>query len=96
MTFYEYELMIKAHKWKQFDKVREMHEQAWVNREINAKKNTGTSKKPKMEYVYKDMKSFFKQDEYLENLGLVEKKEKKSSKIWSLIAKANKSKRKGD
>lgn len=56
MTFYEYELRMKAYALKRTDEEYRIHLQAWTNREVNAKRKKG---KRGMEYVFKDFKKFF-------------------------------------
>lgn len=56
MTFYEYELRMKAYALKKADEEYRIYLQAWANREVNAKRKKG---KHGMEYVFKDFKKFF-------------------------------------
>lgn len=56
MTFYEYELRMKAYQLQMIDQEYRIHRLAWVNREVKAEKKTGKNKtKP----VYSNFKDFF-------------------------------------
>lgn len=45
-----------------------MHKQAFVNREVEAKKNVGTKKKPEEQWIFKDFNSFFDYEKAIEDL----------------------------
>ena len=56
MTLYEYNMKMTAFRLRQADREYESHLQAWVNREIKAKREAG---KKKLVPVYKTFKQFF-------------------------------------
>lgn len=56
MTLYEYSLRMTAFRLRRADREYEIHLQAWLNREIKAKKKAG---KRKMIPVYENFKQFF-------------------------------------
>lgn len=81
MTFYEYELRMKAYELKMIDEEYRIHRQAWVNREVKAEKKTG---KNKMKPVYTKFKDFF---DYEKMVDMVRGGEVKSKRTVSSISK---------
>lgn len=75
MTFYEYELRMRAYRLKTVDDEYKIYLQAWVNREIKAEKRKG---KTRSEPVYKRFEDFFNYGDRLKNV-LGEEPEKKAS-----------------
>lgn len=59
MTIWEYELRMTAYALRKLDSERDIHLQAWVNRQVKAEKNIGTAKKPKMVPIFTNFKEFF-------------------------------------
>jgi len=91
MTIWEYELRMTAYALRKLDSERDIHLQAWVNRQVKAEKNIGTEKKPKMIPVFKTFKEFFDYEK-VENeiLGIKEETNKiKDNKLKGLMRKAN-------
>lgn len=56
MTIHEYSLRMTAFRLRRADREYEIHLQAWLNREIKAKKKSG---KRKMILVYENFRQFF-------------------------------------
>lgn len=65
MTLYEYSLRMTAFRLKRADREYEIHLQAWLNREIKAKKKSG---KRKMIPVYENFKQFFDYEKYINEI----------------------------
>lgn len=65
MTFWEYDLKVRAYNLRQIDKERDLHWQAWLSREIQAKKKKG---KNGLKYVYGKWADFFDGGKLLEAL----------------------------
>ncbi|WP_187376288.1 MULTISPECIES: hypothetical protein [Clostridia] len=63
MTFYEYELRMKACRLKRVDEEYRIYLQAWVNREVKAERKKG---KGRTEPVYKRFDRFFDYEKRLE------------------------------
>ena len=55
LTIPEYEMLCQAYKLKAVDEQSRMHQQAWLNIQAGAQKESGKKLKP----VYKTFKSFF-------------------------------------
>lgn len=55
MSVWEYELRLKAYKLRMVDRDFEIHEQAWMNREVKAEKKSGKGRKP----IYRRFDEFF-------------------------------------
>lgn len=56
MTYYEFDIRMKAYTLQREDRERDMHVMAWLYREIMATQTV----QGKSEYVYKSFASFFK------------------------------------
>lgn len=72
MTFPEYLYRMKAYNLSKIDKEYDMHLQAWINREINMKKQQGKN----TVYVYKEFKDFF---DYEKRLNEIEREKEESN-----------------
>lgn len=64
MTFYEYDLRMRAFELQAIDEEYRIHRQAWANREVKAEKKSGKNKKKP---VYTKFKDFFDYEK-MENL----------------------------
>lgn len=95
MTLYEYNMRMTAYQLKQADREYEIHLQAWMNREIEAKKKSG---KKKMVPIYKTFKQFFDLEKRIKEILQPEEKtvlSTRSQGIYDLM-KRQKERRKVD
>ncbi len=87
MTLYEYNMRMTAFRLKQADREYEIHLQAWMNREIKAKREAG---KNKLVFVYKTFKQFFDLEKRVRGIMQAEEKtgvNMKSQGIYNLMKK---------
>lgn len=93
MTFWEYELRMKAYALRRTDEEFMVYLQAWTIREAQAKKRAG---KNGLKYIYRTMKEFFDYDAHISEIlhGKKAKKENKQSNIASRLMEYER--RKGD
>ena len=77
MTFYEYELRMRAYRLKTVDDEYRIYLQAWVNREIKAERRKG---KTRSEPVYKRFEDFFNYENRLKSVLGKELERKPSSR----------------
>lgn len=59
LTYFEYEMLMKAFRLRSVDEEFAYYRQAWINREVEAKKSAG---KNKQKYVYSKFKDFYDYD----------------------------------
>ena len=87
MTIYEYQIRMTAYQISELDESRKLHEQAWLNKQINATKQIGKKEVP----YFKTFKEFFDYDSKLNEILGVEKSNpiKNDKKLNSLLQKAN-------
>ena len=93
MTFWEYELRMKAYALRRTDEEFMVYLQAWTIREAQAKKRAG---KNGLKYIYRTMKEFFDYDARISEIldGKKAKKEKEQSSIANRLMEYER--RKGD
>ncbi len=87
MTLYEYNMRMTAFRLKQADREYAIHLQAWMNREIKAKRESG---KKKLVPVYKTFKQFFDFEKRVREILRTEEKagvNMKSQGIYNLMKK---------
>jgi hypothetical protein len=87
MTLYEYGLRMTAFRLRRADREYELHLQAWLNREIKAKKKSG---KRKMVPVYGNFKQFFDYEKCINEILRPEEKSGMNTKgrgIFDLMKK---------
>lgn len=87
MTLYEYNMRMTAFRLKQADREYGIHLQAWANREIKAKRESG---KKKLVPVYKTFKQFFDLEKRIREILRVEEPvgiNTKSRGIYNLMKK---------
>src|SRR5690625_7256320 len=65
MTLEELELRRKAYRLQQVDKERDLHWQAWLNRQVKAMKEVGK----KQEYIFKKFKDFYDYEKHLNDIN---------------------------
>lgn len=71
MTFWEYQLRMKAFHLRMVDKEYLIHLQAWVNRGVKAEKKSGRKRVP----IYHKFEKFFDYEGRIKQvLGMVKKK----------------------
>lgn len=76
MTLTEYLCLVHANYEKELYNEYLLHKQAFAGREVEAKKNVGTEKKPKEEWVYKEFDKFFDYEKALVDLRNFEEDKK--------------------
>ena len=77
MTINEYNLRIKAYELSRIDKERDMHWQAWLNRQVQAMEEVGS----KQRYVFKTFKEFYDYEKALNEINTKELDTEKSRLI---------------
>ncbi|MDL4842839.1 hypothetical protein [Aquibacillus rhizosphaerae] len=77
MTLTEFHYKRYAREYKEIDEEYRMHKLAFLTRNASVTENTGTDKKPKEEYVFKNFKDFFDYEKALESVDQEIKEEKK-------------------
>ena len=84
MTLHEYALRMCAMQLKELDKVKDMHLQAWINRQSKAADKKGKS-------VYKSFNDFFDAEKEERKIRGIEpaKALQNDSKLIKLISRAN-------
>lgn len=98
MTLTEYYCLIHANHEKELYNEYLLHKQAFVSREVEAKKNVGTKSNPKEEWIYKDFNKFFDYEKALNDLRNFEQDKKQTiekqnqDEILRRIAESNKRK----
>lgn len=68
MTIEEYELRAKAHRLRETKKERDIHWQAWLNRQVQAMEEVGS----KQRYVFKTFKEFYDYEKALNEINTKE------------------------
>lgn len=81
MTLTEYFCLVHANHEKELYNEYLLHKQAFVSREVEAKKNVGTKKDPKEEWIYKDFNKFFNYKKALEDLQNFESEQKQNESM---------------
>jgi len=79
MTLYEYDARMYAYRLKQVDDELKMHQQAWLNHQVTAKKEQGKKQVP----VYRSFSDFYNYDRALSK---VENKKDSVSKEINRLA----------
>lgn len=98
MTLTEYFCLVHANYEKELYNEYILHKQAFASREVEAKKNVGSKKKPKEVWRYKDFNAFFNYEKALNDLRNFEKDKKNTiqkqneTDILNAIAAANRKK----
>ena len=84
MTLEEYELLMKRYNLQQVEKERDLHWQAWLNRQVKAMKEVGK----KQEYIFKKFKDFY---DYEKHLNAVKNKtiDKNKRRLINIAKKVN-------
>lgn len=82
MTLYEYDLLMTGRNLREVDDSRKLHMQAYLNRQIEAVKNS------KGAPLYEEFKDFFNYQEELDRITN-ETKVERDDKAFDLLLKAN-------
>lgn len=93
MTFWEYELRMKAHALQSVDDEYMVYLQAWTIREAQAKKKKG---KHGWSYVYKRLKDFFDYDSRINEITQKKKEKEKISSLANRLIEHERGKRDGE
>lgn len=93
MTFWEYNLKVEAYNLRQIDKERDLHWEAWLSREVQAKKKKG---KHDLQYIYKNWKDFFDGEKMRKALEDEPEKEEKPLTAAQRAAEYARRKRNGE
>lgn len=81
MTLTEFHYKRYAQEYKEIDEEYQMHKTAFLIRNASATKNTGSDKKPKEEFVFKQFEDFFDYEKLLKSIDGVEPKKEPPNKL---------------
>ncbi|CYU11936.1 phage protein [Streptococcus suis] len=86
MTLYEYDLLMTGKALQNIDTMHNIHQQAWLNRQVNATRKIGKNEV----YVYKKFGDFFDYEKAIRQVtGEMNLNYEKDSELYDLLKKAN-------
>ncbi|WP_105121761.1 hypothetical protein [Streptococcus suis] len=86
LTLYEYDLLMTGKALQSIDTMHNLHQQAWLNRQVKATKKRGKNEV----YVFKKFEDFFDHEKAIEKItGKMDLDVIQDDKLYNLLKKAN-------